>query len=67
MAKYQIWSEYCKESGYPAKAMDRLLHSHLADKISFRPTGGRTAPFYVRVEVFESLEKAGEFKDILEG
>ena len=65
--KYMIWNEYCEETGYPVRAMKRLLHSYLADRFSFRPSEGKTAPHYIRVNVFESMEAAGEFKGVLEG
>ena len=67
MKRNMISSQYCKETGFPQHAMEKLLHSYLADRFSFRPTSGRTAPYYIIVPVFESMQEAGEFKEILEG
>ena len=60
-------SDYLEESGFPKRAMDRLLHSYLADKFSFRNGNGKTTPFWIITPVFEAMQERGDFKDILEG
>lgn len=58
--------KYCEETGFPVRAMDRLLHSYLADRFSFRTTTGKTAPYYIIVPVFEAMQEAGEFREVLD-
>lgn len=58
--------QYCKESGFPIRAMQQLLHCYLAPEFCFRTTSGKTAPFYINTVKFESMLEAGEFREVLE-
>lgn len=66
MKRYLTISEYCKESGFPIRAMRQLLHCYLAPEFCFRTTSGKTAPFYINVVKFESMLESGEFREVLE-
>lgn len=67
MAKYQTAREYCRESGFPVRAMmEKLVHCSLAEEFCFRTSNTRTAPYYLDVEKFERMLAAGEFKEVLE-
>ena len=68
MAKYQTAREYCRESGFPIRAMmEKLVHCSLAPEFCFRTSNTRTAPYYIDVQKFEKMMEAGEFKEVLEG
>lgn len=60
--------QYCKESGFPIRAMmEKLVHCSLAPEFCFRTSSKRTAPYYIDVQKFEKMMEAGEFKEVLEG
>jgi len=68
MAKYQTAREYCRESGFPVRAMmEKLVHCSLAPEFCFRTSNTKTAPYYIDVEKFERMLDRGEFKEVLEG
>lgn len=67
MKKFMPWREYCKESGYPRRCMERLLASRMAEEFCFPTSGSGNASRIIRVDVFEKMEKAGEFAEVLEG
>lgn len=68
MAKYKTAREYCRESGFPVRAMmEKLVHCSLAPEFCFRTSNTRTAPYYIDVQKFEKMMEAGEFKEVLEG
>lgn len=67
MKRNMTMQDYCKESGFPINAMKQLVHSYLGERFAFRTTTGKTAPYYIIVPVFESMQEAGEFKEVLEG
>ena len=60
--------QYCKESGFPIRAMmEKLVHCSLAEEFCFRTSNTRTAPYYIDVNKFEQMLAAGEFREVLEG
>lgn len=59
--------QYCKETGFPVRAMmEKLIHCSLASEFCFRTSSKRTAPYYIDVQKFEKMMEAGEFKEVLE-
>lgn len=67
MAKYQTAREYCRESGFPIRAMmEKLVHCSLAPEFCFRTSNTKTAAYYIDVQKFEKMMEAGEFKEVLE-
>ena len=66
--KYQKAIDYCRESGFPKRAMmERIVHSAEGAECCFRTTKGRTAPWYLNVDIFEKKLERGDFKEVLEG
>ena len=66
--KYQKARDFCKETGFPVRAMmEKLVHCHLAPEFAFRTTSGQTAPWYIDTEKFKRMWEAGEFEEVLKG
>lgn len=67
MKQYVLARKYCKETGFPVRAMmEKLIHCSLASEFCFRTSDTRTAPYYIDVEKFERMLDRGEFKEVLE-
>lgn len=67
MQKFMNISEYCRESGFPVKAMRQLTKCYLADQFCFRRSGAVNATIIINVPVFEKMLERGDFKEVLEG
>jgi len=67
MKQFVLARQYCKETGFPVRAMmEKLIHCSLASEFCFRTSDTRTAPYYIDVEKFERMLDRGEFKEVLE-
>ena len=65
--KYQSARAYCKETGFPVRAMmEKLVHCSLAPEFSFRTSNTKTAPYYIDVQKFEKMLERGDFREVLE-
>ena len=66
--KYVSARQYCKESGFPVRAMmEKLVHCSLAPEFCFRTSNNKTAPYYIDVQKFEKMMDRGDFREVLEG
>jgi len=63
---YVSMKRFCRETGFPLKSMQRLVHSRLAGEFTFRTSGAVNAVIYIDVARFQKLLESGEVGEVLE-
>lgn len=65
MEKFMSIRQYCKESRFPIKAMNKLVHSELGSEFTFTVSDGRNSTIRIFVNKFERMLARKEFDEVL--
>lgn len=63
MKDYMSVRSFCKETGFPVRAMDKLVHSHHKAKFTFRTSGKANAQIMIKTDAFKQMLDRGDFKE----